>query len=742
MSHPLDDALAAAGILTVTLDRAGVVRSASAAAQLLLAWPPTALVGRPIAELLFADHAIMAEYQLVRGTAPTLTTAWKWRTGAGELRPLTATWHQRADGWTGVITRTALTAAAPAPLDRGPRHLLEAQRLARVGSFTYEVATGQVSWSDMMYQLHDRDPSRPPTVTQAEYLAIGHPDDVDRMFAAGRAALASAGEAEATYRVRRADGSWRHLQTRMVCERTDDGTPILITGIVKDVSDELLARDELIRDRERARDDAAAKTRFLAQVTHELRTPLAGVIGMIDLASTDTSATARGDHLASARASARHLLELIDDLLDASREDSWTINVVTIDFDLRDVVAQALAMVSPRARKKGLLLQAEVAEMITARRGDPLRLRQILVNLLYNAVKYTPRGRVSISVVAQDDGVIVFTIADTGVGIATEQQAAVFEPFVQAHGDDVNEGVGLGLAITRELISLLGGTIVLRSEVGTGTEVTVTLTLPTSTGPSADRLRAIDPGSTPSLPLLPVNSRSLRILVAEDHATNAAIAMAILERAGHRPLWVGTGAAAVAAVAAERFDAVLMDLEMPELDGAEATRRIRAAEHRGGALRLPIIALSAHKHAEGTAAAAGMDAYLGKPLDAIALGELLERVIGGDLRGPIDHMARLAKVGGRAELARTIVGTFLSHQPTLIDMIDAALAARHAEDLRRAAHGLRGALLMVGAVEAATIADELEQRTLEPRDLDEAIRLRHRLAIEIARAGAELALAQ
>jgi CheY-like chemotaxis protein len=302
-----------------------------------------------------------------------------------------------------------------------------------------------------------------------------------------------------------------------------------------------------------------------------------------------------------------------------------------------------MAMVSPRARKKELRLHGEVRELLTTRRGDPLRLRQILVNLLYNAVKYTPRGQVAVTVAAGRGDAVVFTITDTGVGIAEEQQAAVFEPFVQAHRDDAAEGVGLGLAITRELVSLLGGTIGLRSELGAGTEVTVTLELPPGSGSGTDRLRAIDPMSTPAIALLPANSRALRVLVAEDHATNAAIAQAILERAGHCTLWVTTGAAAVAAVAAERFDAVLMDLEMPELDGAEATRRIRQAEQAAGALRLPIIALSAHKHGELTAAGAGMDAFLAKPLDPIALGELLERVIAGQLRPPIDHAARLGR---------------------------------------------------------------------------------------------------
>ena len=613
--------------------------------------------------------------------------------------------------------------------------LAAAQGLAEVGTFHVELATRRVTWSDTMYDLHDRDRGLPPLATRAEYLTVGHPDDVERVFAAGRAALDGAAPAEATYRVRRADGTWRHLRTRMACERDADGAIRHLIGAVEDVTGEVSVRDELIRDRERALGDASAKTRFLAQVTHELRTPLAGVIGMIDLASTDTSAAARADHLASARASARHLLELIDDLLDASREDTWKINVVAIDFDLRDVVAQALAMVSPRARTKGLLLHGAIGEIATTRRGDPLRLRQILVNLLYNAVKYTPAGKVTATVEAGPRDAVVFTVTDTGVGIAREQQASVFEPFVRAHGDDATEGVGLGLAITRELVALLGGSIDLRSEVGVGTQVTFMLDLPLAVGDVTGRLRAIDPHSTPALPLPPVNSRALRVLLAEDHATNAAVAQAILEHAGHRPLWVADGAAAVTAVAAERFDAVLMDLEMPDLDGAEATRRIRAAEQRAGGPRLPIIALSAHKRGELTAAAAGMDAYLAKPLDAIALGELLERVITGELRPPIDHGARLAKVGGRRELARTIVGTFLSHQPTLIDGIDAALASGQLEELRRAAHGLRGALLMVGAVEAAAIAEQLERVSLEC-----AVALRLRLAVEIARAGAELAL--
>jgi DNA-binding response OmpR family regulator len=191
----------------------------------------------------------------------------------------------------------------------------------------------------------------------------------------------------------------------------------------------------------------------------------------------------------------------------------------------------------------------------------------------------------------------------------------------------------------------------------------------------------------------------------------------------------------VAAAAAERFEVVLMDLEMPGLDGASAARRIRAAEHAAGTPRLPIIALSAHQDGELAAAAAGMDAYLRKPLDADSLDDLLRRAATGELHGPIDHDARMSRVGGRAELGRTVASTFLNHAPTLLEPIDDALEHNDAEELHRAAHGLRAALHMVGAIRAGELAGLIERASLP-----EAARLRDTLAADVARATAELAL--
>jgi two-component system, sensor histidine kinase and response regulator len=623
------------------------------------------------------------------------------------------------------------------------RRFEEAQRRARIGTFEYEFATRSATWSPVMYELHGLPLDAPAPDSFEAYAPLVHPDDLPAFQSAVERAQADTSRvAEVELRVRR-DGNWVMLRMLLHCDPGPDGKPAWLSGTMQDISGDADRRSELIQDRERARDEARAKTRFLARVTHELRTPLAGVIGMIDLALGDHEPAVRADHLTSARASARHLLELIDDLLDASREDTWGINVVEIEFDLGEVLHQAIAMVAPRAQRKGLDLDGTIDSAVArARLGDPLRLRQILVNLLYNAVKFTPRGRVSARIdpdasAGAGEHAVVITIEDTGIGIAPEQQAAVFEPFVQAATPEKGgEGVGLGLAITRELVQALGGTIELRSEVGVGTRFTVRLSLRPgrpSRGERSDRLRSLDEGSSPSHKA--VSSIGLRVLVAEDYPANAAIAQAVLERAGHRPHWVTDGEAAVAALEDERFDVILMDLEMPVLDGPGATRRIRAAEHAAGAIRLPIIALSAHKGGEHAAAAAGMDAYLRKPVDPDALDALLARVANGTMRGPIDHDARLARVGGRAELARTVAGTFLTHEPTLFDPIDAALDAKDAAELHRAAHGLRGALVMVGATIAAELAGDIERTTIA-----DARHLRGRLAVEMARVVAELRL--
>jgi hypothetical protein len=683
------------------------------------------LIGRRLPGLLHADDGRLAP-ALLRGqpTVPACTR-WRWRTAAGDARTLEVWWLATADGWTGTLGgRHPLAADDAAALATG-----SAERLARLGSFEHDLAAGRTTWSQVMYELHDLDPGQPPPTSLDDYLALVHPDDAEAWQRALAHALTTGEVVTLTARVRRRDGSHRWLEVTQRCELRTDGSPARVVGTMQDVTDHVTARAQLARDREQALADTRAKSDFLARFTHELRTPIAGVIGMIELALDDRDSVSRTDHLTAARSSARHLLELIDDLLDAGRADGWRFNVVAIDFALDEVMADALAMVAPRAQGKGLALAGEVApELVLVRRGDPLRLRQILVNLLHNAVKFTERGGVTVRMAPRDGGEVELVVEDTGVGMGPELQGSVFEPYVS---NDAGEGLGLGLAITRELVTALGGTISFTSTPGVGTRFTVVVPLAEPTGARTGR-------SSPGLPLLDVRPRSgraLRVLVVEDHPLNATFLAASLERAGHQVESVGTAQAAVDAAARGACDVALMDFELPDLDGPAAVRAIRAAEQRAGRARLPILGLSAHRDRALVGAAAGMDGYLVKPPDAGELLGELDRVTGEGWRPPVDHALRLARVGGRKELAATIVHTYLAHAGGLLDPVTSALDAGSEEGVRRAAHGLRAALLMVGALPAAELAARLERGSLA-----QAREQRPSLAFELARASAELEL--
>ncbi len=714
----------------IALDRTLVTVAVDVRLADLLGHRPAALCGQRVEALLHPDEGRLRPALLRGAPAGAPVTRLRWRTAIGEYRVLPIVWHPGVDGWSGRLTELSWSP----PVAPG-RPATAAERLAGVANFTYDIAAGSLAWSPLMFLLFGRDPAQPPPATVAEYLPLLHVEDRDPYMRALQHTLVTGEVAALTVRVARAGGGWRWLKTSLCCELRPDGSPAEVVGSVQDVTEELAARAQLELDRSHALAAARGKSEFLARVSHELRNPVAGVIGMIELAMTDDDEVRRAAQLVSARASARHLLELIDDLLDTSREDSWQFNVVEISFALDEVLAQAVAMVMPRARSKGLTLRGDLAPgLVPGRRGDPLRLRQILINLLHNATKFTEHGQVTARLGPAGPGRVELVVEDTGVGIAPADRARLFEPFVRgASGEAAGEGHGLGLAITHDLILAMGGTIDLASTVGGGTRVTVVLPLAEHLSErSAASARAVAkpprPREAPPAPL--------RLLLVEDHPVNADYLRAMLERTGHQLEVVGDGARAVEAATRGDFDVVLMDLELPELDGAAATRAIRAAEYAAGGRRRPIVGISAHRDRARAAAGAGMDGYLVKPVGPGALAAALARVTSDAWRPPIDHTVRLGRVGGRRPLTATIAQTFLDHTGALLEPVDGALASSSQEGLRRAAHGLRAALLMVGALPGAELAAQLEQVALA-----DAAAVRDEIALELARISAELALA-
>jgi signal transduction histidine kinase len=361
---------------------------------------------------------------------------------------------------------------------------------------------------------------------------------------------------------------------------------------------------------------SAAKSRFLAVMSHELRTPLHGVLAAADLLrDTPPDSAARAGLVQTISNSGQHLLGLIDRVLDLSHIESGRLDARREAFDVQACISAALAAVASQAAAKGLALEQAVDLGASGwRMGDGLRLRQVLINLLANAVKFTREGSVRLDVVPSSAGSLRFTVADTGVGIPAAMQASVFEAFRQLDDGSARShgGVGLGLAITREIVQQLGGHIALDSAPGAGTRMSVELPLPLSARAAAEAARASGDAPGTGLPSL----AGMRVLLVEDDAVNLLLVREMLVRAGIEVLTATGGQAALDALQREAFDVVLMDWQMPGLDGLETTRRVRAGVAGERAARTRILGLTANAFDDSRATCidAGMDDVLTKPV--------------------------------------------------------------------------------------------------------------------------------
>jgi PAS domain S-box-containing protein len=440
-----------------------------------------------------------------------------------------------------------------------------------------------------------------------------HPDNRERV----EALFESLGPANSTglsvHRMRHAQGHDVWVEVLYRWTRADDGSPIVIAS-GRDVTERQRQAEELQAAKEAAEQASEAKTQFLATMSHEIRTPLNGVLGHADLLLEDrTLAPAHRRHLERIQSAGDALLTIVNDILDLSRIEAGRIDLDPRPFAIRNLVDNVFAIVRQLAERKGLLLDFAIDARIPARViGDESRLRQILLNLLNNAIKFTATGRVCLFVdwtgSADCPDRIVFRVEDTGIGIPAEKQALIFDRFSQVDSTTSREfgGTGLGLAISRRLVELMAGTIAVESTPGRGTVFSFSVVLPaahegeigTSTDPSAE----FQPNSS-------------RILLVEDNDINQEIAAAVLRRAGFTVTVASGGQEALGALEAEPegFDLVLMDMQMPGMDGLTATRRIRELPGRAG--RIPIIAMTANVLPAQVQACreAGMNDHIGKP---------------------------------------------------------------------------------------------------------------------------------
>jgi len=503
-----------------------------------------------------------------------------------------------------------------------------------------------------------------------------------------------------------------------------------------------------------------AKSDFLASMSHEIRTPMNGVIAMIQLLLTTDLSSEQRHYAEVVQTSGRALLALIGDILDLSKVESGKLTLEARDFDVRSTLGDAISMLEVPASAKGLTLSGQTAPEVPALlKGDPLRLRQVLTNLIGNAIKFTERGGIDVRVTLDGEttgaSTVRFAVTDTGIGIPRDRIAALFSPFVQAHASTTRKygGTGLGLAISRRLAELMGGETGVESQEGAGSTFWFTAVLGRpepeprhGAQPEAERRGACLPAAGGSL-----SRRPLRILVAEDDPSGQAVARAQIGKLGYQADMAATAMEAIRAMESGRYGLILMDCHLPDIDGYEATRRIRAA----GRTDIPIIALTADAMAGNIdrCMGAGMNGFLSKPVELDQLREALvkwlpvrgAREADRTAPGPaaetaasvFDAPGLLRRLRDDRELAGAVIRGFLQDWPIQLALLSERLTALDAPGTRSQAHRIRGAAACVAAGALSGLGHEMERAAMA-NDLDSVVALLPRANEEFERLKAAL----
>jgi PAS domain S-box-containing protein len=608
-------------------------------------------------------------------------------------------------------------------------HLQLAVSAAEVGIWDWDVVNNRLTWDAAMYSLYGITPDKFGGAYEAWDAGL-HPEDIEEAREAIQRALRGEVEFNPEFRVVWPDGSIRWIKANALIKRNLEGSPLRMTGTNWDITVNKLAMQA-------AEAANRAKSTFLANMSHEIRTPMSGVLGMTGLLLNTPLTGQQRNYAEKIRTSGASLLAVINDILDFSKIEAGKMVLESIPFSVEAVISNVVNLFEPLvAEKKVELYNTLDPELPAAVLGDPHRLTQVISNLLGNAVKFTPIGEIRVAAKilqrTETEVDLEISVQDTGIGMTGEEISLLFKSFSQADGSMTRRfgGTGLGLVISRNMVELMGGTLNVESASGKGSLFTVHVSFPVATESARTDLKSVPIHSKISRP---VRFTGVLALVVEDHAINREIVVELLRQRGIEADVAVNGLEAVAMVRAKEYDVVLMDIQMPEMDGIIATREIRRLD-RHGVDRLPILAMTAHALAgdREKSLAAGMNDHISKPINPNALEAALRQwlppvkcaAVAADAPGPVtnpdllsipslpdlDVAEGMARLNGNRELYLKLLRDFVAGYgdgEAPAQLLRELRAGRRDEALHRI-HTVRGVAANIGAKELAAAATDLE----------------------------------